>query len=575
MKRLLIIIALAAGPILLNAAHTPQKSKNTLYVVKPGDTLSGIAQKFHTSITALKKANKLADEALLHPGQNLKIPDQPRREIKIAAKKKKAQKPKVNRQSRHSTEEIYKVHAGDTLSSIALEQGVSLQALLDTNKIKADTPIRVGQELKIPGKSRRKTIEKVSRVKKKSSPKTEKAQTVHTVEYGDTLFSIARKYHTPLKDLMALNGIAPTDVIHPGEKLKIPGTTYQVKNSKTGNGGKAAAKRVVSKKKAAPESPREKAMIYTVRHGDTLWKIAKKHKVTIAQIRRLNKLKRKEMLHTGMKLLIKEGSTPKLAQKSKKAPIKTTAKTYTVKKGDTLWEIAKRHKTSVAQLRKLNKMGRGDIIHTGMKLTVGYTKVPPTRIAQKAQKAKEKKKLVAAKKAKKKRAMKAKTRVAAHTVKKSKRGSRKRKADRRISSALAALNSKGSSGRSGGGDYNVIRTAKRYLGRRYVWGAEGPSSFDCSGFTQYVMRKAKGVKLPRVSRKQAYYGKYVTRSQLKPGDLIFFDTSRRRRGYVNHVGIYIGNNKFIHASSARHRVVITSLNRPFYRARFKWGRRVN
>jgi cell wall-associated NlpC family hydrolase len=89
------------------------------------------------------------------------------------------------------------------------------------------------------------------------------------------------------------------------------------------------------------------------------------------------------------------------------------------------------------------------------------------------------------------------------------------------------------------------------------------------------MRKSKGVKLPRVSRKQAYYGKYVTRSQLKPGDLIFFDTSRRRRGYVNHVGIYIGNGKFIHASSARHRVVITSLNSPFYRARFKWGRRVN
>ena len=121
----------------------------------------------------------------------------------------------------------------------------------------------------------------------------------------------------------------------------------------------------------------------------------------------------------------------------------------------------------------------------------------------------------------------------------------------------------------------IIRTAKRYLGRRYVWGAEGPSSFDCSGFTQYVMKKSKGVTLPRVSRKQAYYGKYVSRRNLKPGDLIFFDTSHRRRGYVNHVGIYIGNDRFIHASSARHRVVITSLNSPFYRARFKWGRRVN
>ncbi len=92
---------------------------------------------------------------------------------------------------------------------------------------------------------------------------------------------------------------------------------------------------------------------------------------------------------------------------------------------------------------------------------------------------------------------------------------------------------------------------------------------------QYVMKKSKGVVIPRVSRRQAYYGKYITRKNLKPGDLIFFDTSKRRRGYVNHVGIYIGNNKFIHASSARHRVIITSLNSPFYRSRFKWGRRIN
>jgi cell wall-associated NlpC family hydrolase len=144
----------------------------------------------------------------------------------------------------------------------------------------------------------------------------------------------------------------------------------------------------------------------------------------------------------------------------------------------------------------------------------------------------------------------------------------------RINSAIAAL--KGSRGSSySNASSKVIRTAKRYLGRRYVWGATGPSHFDCSGFTQYVMKKSKGIKIPRVSRMQAYYGKYVSRKNLKPGDLIFFDTSRRRRGYVNHVGIYIGNDKFIHASSARHRVVITSLNRPFYRARFKWGRRID
>ena len=65
----------------------------------------------------------------------------------------------------------------------------------------------------------------------------------------------------------------------------------------------------------------------------------------------------------------------------------------------------------------------------------------------------------------------------------------------------------------------------------------------------------------------------IERSDLKKGDLIFFDTSKKRKGYVNHVGIYLGNNKFIHASSAKKRVVITSLNKNFYSKRYKGARR--
>jgi len=114
--------------------------------------------------------------------------------------------------------------------------------------------------------------------------------------------------------------------------------------------------------------------------------------------------------------------------------------------------------------------------------------------------------------------------------------------------------------------------AKSKLGRRYVWGAVGPGTFDCSGFTSYVYKKT-GINIPRTSRQQSKYGKLVDRKHLRPGDLIFFDTSRARRGYVNHVGMYIGNNQFIHASSAKKRVVITNLKN-FYSQRFKWARRV-
>jgi len=118
------------------------------------------------------------------------------------------------------------------------------------------------------------------------------------------------------------------------------------------------------------------------------------------------------------------------------------------------------------------------------------------------------------------------------------------------------------------------RIAKSKLGKRYVWGAVGPKVFDCSGFTSYVYKKS-GVNLPRTSIIQSKYGKYIKRKDLQAGDLIFFDTSKQRKGYVNHVGIYLGNNKFIHASSAKKKVVITSLAKPFYSGRYKWARRVN
>ena len=65
------------------------------------------------------------------------------------------------------------------------------------------------------------------------------------------------------------------------------------------------------------------------------------------------------------------------------------------------------------------------------------------------------------------------------------------------------------------------------------------------------------------------------RKELEEGDLIFFDTSKEKKGYITHVGIYLGDNNFIHASSANKEVVISSLNQSFYKARFKWGRRVN
>ncbi len=132
-----------------------------------------------------------------------------------------------------------------------------------------------------------------------------------------------------------------------------------------------------------------------------------------------------------------------------------------------------------------------------------------------------------------------------------------------LSQILALVNSAGP----------TLKEARKHLGKKYVWAANGPKTFDCSGFTCYVSKK-NGVRLPRTSIRQAEVGKKVTRTQLKPGDLIFFDTSKERKGFVNHVGIYIGGGNFIHASSGANKVVISSLNQSFYKQRFMWGRRI-
>ncbi len=118
--------------------------------------------------------------------------------------------------------------------------------------------------------------------------------------------------------------------------------------------------------------------------------------------------------------------------------------------------------------------------------------------------------------------------------------------------------------------------AKSKLGQKYVWGATGPNRFDCSGFTRYVFSSTAGIKIPRVSRDQAKVGKYIKNiKDLRRGDMVFFDTEKKFTRRVNHVGIYLSNGNFIHASSARKKVIITNFRKkPFYKRRFLWGRRI-
>ena len=116
----------------------------------------------------------------------------------------------------------------------------------------------------------------------------------------------------------------------------------------------------------------------------------------------------------------------------------------------------------------------------------------------------------------------------------------------------------------------IIATAKKYIGVPYVWGGESPSGFDCSGFVQYVF-KVHGISLNRTTETQYKHGSYVSKSNLKPGDLLFFQNTYRAG--ISHVGIYIGNGQFIHASSSKG-VTISNLSSSYYTSHYYGARRI-
>lgn len=121
----------------------------------------------------------------------------------------------------------------------------------------------------------------------------------------------------------------------------------------------------------------------------------------------------------------------------------------------------------------------------------------------------------------------------------------------------------------------LLSVAEEQLSKKYVYGATGPSQFDCSGFTQYVFKKAAGVSLKRTAQQQGYDSRYekISASKLKAGDLVFFNTNNDDSDDCDHVGIYIGSGKFVHASSAGGKVMVSSLTSGYYNRTFSWGRR--
>lgn len=277
---------------------------------------------------------------------------------------------------------------------------------------------------------------------------------------------------------------------------------------------------------------------HIARKNESLQSIAKKYHVSVDELKTVNNLTASHV-SKGTRLIVPSHAEPQ----QKKAAVHTRQDTYKVLKGDTLPKIAKKTGVKMAEIKQLNRL-KGAKIKVGQVLTlVAAEAAPPPAGTNRLQLVN--KDLLNEKEL---------TDTLAELT--------DLESDRPVDLAKSleanqAINS-------------LKKSAYSFLGARYRFGGSSRNALDCSSFTQQVFRE-QSVKLPRTAREQFYVGNEVVRGDLKKGDLVFFQTYAR---FPSHVGIYLGNRKMIHASSREHRVVISSMDTPYYLSRYLGARRM-
>ncbi|CAM3833108.1 LysM peptidoglycan-binding domain-containing protein [Mesobacillus thioparans] len=265
----------------------------------------------------------------------------------------------------------------------------------------------------------------------------------------------------------------------------------------------------------------KKAELYTVKSGDTLSKIAASNKIKLADLMSWNGIDG-HLIYPGQKLKVSGGTAVKEAVQTVPAkkepakpasPVQTPAKTaqsnYIIKSGDTLSKIALQYNMTVKQLKELNKLS-SDLIFVGQKL----------KVSNQAE---------------------TKDKVTTDTT-----------AQKPVQTS----------------EPDIISIAKEYMGVPYVWAGSTPDGFDCSGFIYYAYNKA-GKQMGRYSS-EGYYNRSFYVNEPQPGDLVFFENTYKKG--ISHMGIYLGNNEFIHAGTSGG-VMISSLSETYYAKHFEGFKR--
>lgn len=268
------------------------------YKVQRGDTLYSIASQSKMSLSELADLNNLSTNSGLQVGQSIKIP------------------------AGSSVPDTYTVQSGDSLTAIASKYNLGMDYIADLNNMSRTAGLRAGQKLKLTGEvpavETPKTVEKQTTASNNSTD-------IHVVKSGETLNSIARKYHLQLNYLAALNNLSRTANVRVGQRLKIEGDV---------DPAPIKTETVAAKPQATSSRATE---AYRVKSGESLNSIANRAGMSVSELAALNNLSPRAGLQVGQTIQI-----PKLISQ------------YTVKRGDTLIGLASRYGMDTSQLAELN-----------------------------------------------------------------------------------------------------------------------------------------------------------------------------------------------------------------------------
>jgi membrane-bound lytic murein transglycosylase D len=328
------------------------------HTVRRGETLSRIARKYGTTVSTLARVNNISNRHRIKAGQVLLVPggefgsypENPGihvvRRGETLSRIGHAYKVKIrdlmawnDLKSPHviypgqkiivSMEHaprgqiaVHVVKKGDTVSGIADQYRTSTRSVLQANGLTSGDRIYPGQEIRVP-------------VDEGWMPDGQPA--VHSVKRGETISSIAERYGTSVGEVLSLNGLGSRDKIYPGQKIRITGT---LSSSAYGD-----------------------PVVHEVRRGETVWSIARRYAVSVDDVLRTNGLRSRDRIYPGQKLTIvgsaRSGSPPY------GDPV-----VHEVRRGETVWSIARQYAVSVDDVLRTNGLGSADKIYPGQKITI-------------------------------------------------------------------------------------------------------------------------------------------------------------------------------------------------------------